>query len=192
MPEPAYSLYLTLRQEGKTIPYPAQKWANSRNHGFWLLKGHPERIAQVPEAKACPGLAHALERINAAETEFYTAGCDYSLNTESNGSHWAKGYIDCIFVDPKQASDCQAYFDLFRSFDAYLRDQDYHDPIDFHWELESVDFIEDNYSGWTLCLWVTTDFSDTAEACQTSWNEAIELFCCFMDQVPFDDGKVSE
>lgn len=183
MSEPVYSLYLTLRQAGKTLPYPAAERDDSQNHGFLSLKGHPERLIQIPEAQAYPGLAQALERLNASDTAFYTAGCDYSLNTEDDGRCWAKGYLDCVFVDPRRAGNCHAYFDLFRSFDAYLRGQEYHDSIDFHWELEQVDFIEEGYSGWSLCLWVTTEFCDASAACQVNWVAAVELFCCFMEQV---------
>lgn len=183
MSEPVYSLYLTLRRAGKTLPYPAADRVDSRNYGFMPLKGHPERVSQVPEAQTCPGLAQALQRLNAAGTALYTAGCDYSLNTEGNGSYWTKGYIDCVFMDPQRAGDCHAYFALFRAFATYLGEQGYEAPIDFHWELEQVDFIEDGYSGWTICLWVTTDFYGEAGACQAHWDAALELFCSFIEQV---------
>ncbi len=183
MSEPAYSLYLTIRHADKTIPYPAAQREDSQNHGFVPLKGHPERAVQIPEVQSCPALVQSLERLNASDTAFYTAGCDWSLNSEDDERYWAKGYIDLVFVDPMRAGSCHAYFDLFCEFDTYLHERDYDDPVDFHWELEQVDFIEEGYLGWTVCLWVTTDFVREAENCQASWKAAVDLFCSFIEQV---------
>ena len=184
------TLYLTIRREGKTIPYAPQDRTDSRNHGYLHLKGRQHCIEQIPEARDHPVLQDVLLRLNADRTGFLTLGCDYSLNTASGEAsstggrrYWAKGYVDVGFVDQERVRNIQEYFLLFVRFDTYLQSRSFTGPVDFHWELDRTRFQETDCSGWTVCLWITTDWFGTGQDAQACWALAMEAFCSFLEQV---------
>ncbi|HEV7766221.1 MAG TPA: hypothetical protein VGQ76_14545 [Thermoanaerobaculia bacterium] len=77
------SIILSIRDYCKTIPYAPAERENSTCHGFKLLKGaSPAEIEQIAEVQDLPCFSEALVRINAADTAFFTIGCEKAINRE--------------------------------------------------------------------------------------------------------------
>jgi hypothetical protein len=58
-----------------------------------VLKGKLHKVASIQEAKDNSALQQVLKIINAAESAFFSVGCERSFNHGPQG-FWAKGYIE--------------------------------------------------------------------------------------------------
>jgi hypothetical protein len=85
---PESKLILSIRNRGKAVPYGGadeDRPDGTRNCGFKNLKGKPEEVDSIPEARDNPSLKNALLVVNGTDTPFFTMGCEKSCNKEVAG-----------------------------------------------------------------------------------------------------------
>jgi hypothetical protein len=63
-------------ERGNTVPYPPLFDDIRRNHGFVDTRGHPDRIAEIPEAQESAALASLLTMLAAPDAPLISLGCD--------------------------------------------------------------------------------------------------------------------
>src|SRR5690242_9980067 len=104
---------LTVGHAGKDIPYLAADYADgAQNFGFTRLKGHPERVGDIEEAKGIPSYQALLTALNASASPFFSVSCEKSFNSDEAG-HWGSGFVEFAFNFPELVSDAGNYFALF-------------------------------------------------------------------------------
>src|SRR5258708_1608535 len=82
---------------------------------YYHLKGHPDLVSNIPEARENPDLEKFLSRINAANFPLETAKCDTWFSHEISAEEEIFGatckfssYVDLLFVaDPSRTSFAQ-------------------------------------------------------------------------------------
>lgn len=179
---------LTINQQSKAIPYPAASHADSQNFGFRVLKGKPDKIENVQEAKDSKCIQEILRILNTAESPFFSVGCEKSFNQGPDG-FWAKGYIEFAFNYGKAISDATHYFSLFfhfsREASEYLAQHD----IQFWWELQPANFITAKCTGFSCCVWITTRNFSSAVKAKIEWESAVALLSTFLRAVKQLDAE---
>lgn len=84
-------------ERGNTVPYPPLEDEIRRNHGFVDLRGKPEAVATIPEARLSPALASLLTSLAQPHSAFISLGCDLGEHTDPasqlNTRRRAGGYV---------------------------------------------------------------------------------------------------
>jgi len=82
---------------GPGTPYgPIDHQDGHFNHGFLHVIGHPDSVAEIPEAVGKPGVIHLLTRLNAPESHLMSLGCDngiYQLDPEQVHQDGPRCYV---------------------------------------------------------------------------------------------------
>lgn len=88
---------------GNTVPYPPLFDDIRSNHGFIDLRGRPDRIAQVPEARESTALASLLRALAAPDSPLVSLGCDLGEHVEADAPEAerevAGGYVQIVCAD---------------------------------------------------------------------------------------------
>lgn len=170
-----------IEPRSKAVPYPVDLDDGRTNQGFKDIKGDPDAAAAIAEVQDCPSLRDALIALNAAETHFFTVGCEKSLN-EYEGKFWKRGYLEFSFNYAELVADARLYFTLFFHFNqaAPVRDFLPKHSVHFGWELQGCRFKKTDAAGFTCAVWITTDDCATAEECERVWDEAVDLLVGFL------------
>jgi len=178
---------LVLRNRTKGIPYLGVKRDRSTNHGFVALKGKPAGEARkIAEAGDVEAVARCLERLNHADTGFFTVGCEKAFNVDGD-VHWAKGYVEFALNSIELASDAQQYFKLFFEFNHRLFAKNFNLPVQYGWELEGAMFQTTDTSGFTATVWVTTDVCPMEGEARELWSRALDELTDFLCELgPLD------
>lgn len=96
---------------GNTVPYPPNRKRGRTNAGFTDLRGRPDLVEQIHEARTSPGLASILQMIAGGDL-WISLGCDLGTHTRTKRTrawHYAGGYIQFI------SSDIYADRDYYKS-----------------------------------------------------------------------------
>lgn len=93
-------------QTGNTVPYPPTTEGGRSNAGFIDLRGHPERVDGIHEARLSPALARFL-RLMARDTKWVSLGCDIGsrITRKTRHQHFAGGYIQFTHIDLQSPYD---------------------------------------------------------------------------------------
>lgn len=176
-----FKLTLVIEPRSKAIPYPADLENDRTNHGFKDLKGNPQTIETIAEIQDCPTLRDALTALSKPETQFFTVGCEKSLN-EYQGKFWKRGYLEFSFNYAELVRDAVSYFVLFFHFNqaAAIRDFLPKHSVQFAWELQGCRFNKADVAGFTCAVWVTTGDYPTLQECERVWGEAVNLLAGFL------------
>jgi len=176
-----FKLTLVIESRSKAIPYPAELENDRTNQGFEDLKGNPETIENIAEIQDCPALRDALIALNEPETQFFTVGCEKSLN-EYEGKFWKRGYLEFSFNYAELVRDATSYFMLFFHFNQAgpIRDFLPKNSVQFAWELQGCRFRKAEVAGFTCAVWISTGDYPTAEECERVWTEAVDLLAGFL------------
>ncbi|WP_298243238.1 hypothetical protein [uncultured Bradyrhizobium sp.] len=152
-----FKLTLVIEPRSKAIPYPADLENDRTNQGFKDLKGNPEVIETIAEIRDCPALRDALMALNEPETQFFTVGCEKSLN-EHERKFWKRGYLEFSFNYAELVRDATPYFVLFFHFNqaAPIRDFLPKHSVQFAWELQRCHFRKADVAGFTCAVWIST------------------------------------
>ncbi len=110
---------------GNTVPYPPLFDDIRRNHGFIDLRGHPARVAEVPEARESAALASLLRALAAPDSPLMSLGCDLGEHVEAEapegGREVAGGYVQIVCAD-YQGQSIDFLLALSRWTEAALQD----------------------------------------------------------------------
>lgn len=187
---PSYTNSLHVSQEGKGIPY----WGDGvirddgdANYGFKNLKGHPDRIAEIPELARDEVLRDCVALLNEAGSAFGTVGCVSAIVDEPEG-HRVSGYIEFAFDSAERIADAGNYFPAFFHFDAALHRNGFDDKVHFHWELMGATFRRTGSLGFTMTVTVNTGWYETAENAGIAWANGIDFLAGFLRHVPPEGG----
>ena len=179
-------LLLAIERRAKSIPYPREEREDGTNHGFKDLKSNPSAIHEVAEIRDCSSLRDALMAINDPDTQFFTVGCEKSLN-EHKGKYWKKGFIEFSFNHPELVRDAGSYFPLFFHFHQALPTAEFlsQHSIQFCWELQGCRFRKVGVEGFTCCVWITTGDYPTADESEDVWDEGVRLIGKYLARFKF-------
>lgn len=67
---------------GNTVPYPPLQDKIRRNHGFVDLRGKPDAVGAIPEARLSPALADLLGTLAQPHSALISLGCDLGEYTK--------------------------------------------------------------------------------------------------------------
>lgn len=187
---PSYTNSLHISQEGKGIPY----WGDGvlrddgdANYGFKNLKGHPERIAEIPELTRDEPLRDCIALLNEPGSAFGTVGCVSATVHEPRG-HRVSGYVEFAFDSAEKVSDAGNYFPVFFHFDGALHRNRFDDKVHYHWELMGATFRRTDTLGFTVTVTVNTGWYETAEDAGIVWANGIDFLAGFLRHVPSEGG----
>lgn len=174
-------LVLAIEQRSKAIPYPPDEGDDYTNYGFQDLKSDTSAIQAIHEVQDCPAFRDALVAINAPETPFFTVGCEKSLNRHEE-QYWKRGFLEFSFNYPEVVTNATSYFGLFFQFSQSTEVRDFLAEHSIHlcWELQQCRFKKIDESGFTCCVWITTNDHTTAAECEADWDEAVNHVARFV------------
>lgn len=177
-------LVLSIENQPKTIPYRAEKRANSANHGFTPLKGNPEAARLIPEAQDNMHIQDALVAINQTDTALFSVGCEKAFN-RTKGKSWAKGFIEFSFNHAELVRDAQNYFKLFFDFNIYCLRNDPDLRVRYFWELQPVTFLDagPDCRGYVCCVWIQTDLFDSPSVSRKTWESAVDFLAAYLGKI---------
>jgi hypothetical protein len=175
----AMNIILSSKGERSAVPYPGTDREESPHQGFVILKGRPEQAATIPATVDNNALVHALTRINAPATPFFTVACRKSLNS-GPGSYWARGYIEFAFNFIEIAKDSPNYFLLFEQFNGFAAASGCDLPVDFEFELRRTEFSDISAEGHTVCVWITTAEFPSPDGANLVWAQSVGLLADFL------------
>ena len=171
---------LTVGHAAKGIPYIAADYADgNRNFGFTGLKGHPERIGQIEEAKGIPSYTALLTALNATKSPFFSVGCEKTFNSDESG-HWGSGFMEFAFNFAELVSDASNYFTLFYHFTHDAAPFIKAHGVQFHWIITPARFHDGPCDGFTCSVWMTTAQFATAAEARAEWDAGVDCFCAFI------------
>ena|SRR5579862_8046763 len=195
------TVFLSIKNGGKGIPYGGaheDRPDGSRNHGFKPLKSNPAEIAVIPEAQGITALKNALIALNAANSPFFTVGCE-KASGENDSGHWMRGYLEFAFNYCELVADAQFYFKLFYRFNQWYWQQKEQVGVQYSFELEGADFLDAKInggatvSGLTITAWILAGSYPTKDLAQAAWEGALDMLVTFLSQHPVPpDGQFSK
>jgi hypothetical protein len=164
-----YANYLTILQGGKGIPYGGgQRPEGTVNHGFVSLKGKPDLILTIPEARDDNALADIIRKINAPGTALFSVGCVSSGVADSHG-HRVTGYIEFAINDRNLVTSAMPYFEIFFHFTQKLPATNFSERVVLHWELLGATFLDARCDGLTCTIVINTAYHKTKEEAASCW-----------------------
>lgn len=115
---PGYTIARTYKAE-TLVPYGrAERPEGAINHGWIDLCDHPERVAEIPEAKRSVGLSKLLRVIADPASEIMSSACEccaFELGAEVDGPRWhVGGFVMVMFRDADRNVDAQNLVDMAR------------------------------------------------------------------------------
>ena len=180
------TVFLSIKNGGKGIPYGGaheDRPDGSRNHGFKPLKSNPAEIAVIPEAQGITALKNALIALNAANSPFFTVGCE-KASGENDSGHWMRGYLEFAFNYGELVADAAFCFKLFFLFNQWYWTQKQQVGVRYNFELEGATFLDANVSGFTITAWISAGTYPTKELARTAWEAALDTLVAFLREQP--------
>ncbi len=166
---------------GNTVPYPPL-WKGIRtNAGFVDLRGKPDLVAEIHEARNSPGLT-ALLRMIAVRSDWHSVGCDLGekIDDAAVGRKMrAGGYVQLICSD--FALDADAFEALGRKILESLQqsagaDDDWHLDFVIRPVALRIDVANDEFHS----LWIWFDcYAAAIEAAKVSRERLLEAMSSF-------------
>ncbi len=189
------TVFLSIKNGGKGIPYGGadeDRPDGSRNHGFKPPKTNPAEISAIPEIQGIAALKNALIALNAAESPFFTVGCEKASGKIDSG-YWMRGYLEFAFNYSELVADASFYFKLFFLFNQWYWNQRPQIGVQYNFELEGATFLDANASGLTITAWISAGPYPTEELARTAWEGALDMLVTFLRQHPIPtDGQYTK
>ncbi len=181
--------YLSIRDRGKGIPYgPGDRSDGTRNHGFRLLKGHPEASAEIPEILEDCHLRALLVAANDAQTGVFTVGCESAPVAEAAGFR-RTGYVEFAVDDRTVIGSYETYFRLFFHFDRVWKREAKDLQAVLNWELQPAHFYETDVVGVTCAVVINMEFFPSQDEADRCWGQCLNLLAGFLDEIPAGTGE---
>lgn len=181
--------YLGISGMGKGIPYGGSgeiRPDGDANYGFKNLKAALDLLEEIPELARDPALRELVRTVNGPSTGLLTIGC-VSAPIRDESGHRMSGYVEFAFNSKIMVSDATHYFPIFFHFDNALRNSAL-DQIHFYWELMGADFLEENFSGFTISVTVNTGHFATPHAATECWKTGIDFLGLYLNSIPPQPG----
>lgn len=147
---------------------------------YYDLRGHPERVDELEEARRCLELAEFLRHVNAPGGAFETVKCDEWASTEMEqaekvfeASHKNGSYCDIIWRDPDLRSSFPKHEELVRRLVELLRKAP-EIPAAVEFVVRRAVFHEDKSIGCAVTCFVTGYGQDENQA-RKQWGIALNL-----------------
>ena len=185
-----YSNALQIAQDSKGIPYGGigeLRPDGDANYGFKNLKGHPERIAGIPELARDEALRDCVTSLNLARSAFGTVGC-VSGSVDGKDGHRVTGYVEFAFDDADRIADAGNYFPLFFHFDHALHEVKFDDKVHYHWELMGGYFHQARVTGFTMTVTINTGWYETVEDAGIAWANGVDFLADYLQRWPPKGG----
>jgi hypothetical protein len=175
-------VFLTIETRSKAIPYPAASNADSQNFGFKPLKGKPDKIAKIQEAKGMPGIVKLLQALNAKDSPFFSVGCEKYIGDYHDGLFYVRGYVEFAFNYGPLLRDIQ-YMSLFKGFTDYVAKNPLSKGWSVNWDLQPAHFTSAKIDGYSCCLWLHVRSYLTHHEAVTNYNQLAEYQVGFFDSI---------
>lgn len=170
---------------GPPVPYPpAPREEGRMNHGYVRLKGNPEMIERIPEAKGWPEYQQFLRRINADTSPIEFVGCEKGHFPCYRGEAKVQlgSYTDVIFTETSLNDEPRNFLKLADAFGQAMRGSREWWSIAEIAIQRSKGFIDCNQP-WLLMLRVLGHGRDEAMARQ-SWGVSKDRIGQIIGQIP--------
>lgn len=179
-------ILLTFNQNAKSVPYPAVDHKDgTHTHAFVPLKGNLDLVGSIQEAKVVPAYTSLLNALNAAQSPFFSIGCEKTFRSRRS-AHWASGYMEFAFNYPELLGDASNYFSLFYHFNYDAAAFIAANSVQFHWIIQPARFTDCGRDGFTCAVWMTTAQCDSAAGARAQWDAAVNCLSGFItDTEPY-------
>lgn len=172
---------MSLRKEDriKDVPYPVDLRLDSLGHGFTNMKGNPDLVSGIFEAKDMYGIQSALKKINISDSPFFSIGCEKAFTKIGEMAYVGKGYIEFSYNFEPVAR----YSNYAKIYDAFLNSKELKSlsgNIHFEWVIAPVRLTDKQACIETCALWVTTDTQNTENLARASLNKCFKAFGNFV------------
>lgn len=199
MDDQPFRNFMTVRPGGKAVPYGGNGVAREdgeANFGFRDLKGHPERLGQVPELQRDPALHGLVARLNGPGSPLFTIGCMSDPVDHDRGFGWG-GYVELAWDADEAVTDAQCYFPLLFHLEHHLRKIGFDEPASFEWEIFGARFFRSDADrpdvhGFSATLWIKVGLTETAEEALAAWQRTMAVLSEFLaHQAPREGGTIT-
>lgn len=146
--------YIVRDERVKSIPYPPDFRPDGIGYGFLDLKGQPEKVSQIVEAKDLPGLQRLLRYLCSMESPFFSVGCEKASWKDSDGSFCVRGYVEFCFNFPTLAN-FRNYESIQKSFGLDLEKARIKGLDSFEWRVSPVDVSGVNKGMQSCAVWTS-------------------------------------
>lgn len=183
MPRLRYRNLLSIRQDGKGVPYNGfgePRPDGEANYGFFNLKGNPAQASSVPELKRDQALLTLARVLNAASSGFFSLGSTSGVVVDANGHRWS-GYMEFAINSQSLVVDAANYFPIFFHFDRFLSRVESDLQVQYQWELMGAHFGDAQCDGFTCSLFINTHYVASSELAARNWMEALRLCSEFFE-----------
>jgi hypothetical protein len=106
-------------------------------------------MAAIPEAQGITARKNALIALNAADSPFFTVGCEKAFGKNESGQ-WVSGYLEFAINYGEFVADAAFYFKLFFLFNQWYLGQQQQVGVRYNFELEGATFVDAGVSGFTI------------------------------------------
>jgi hypothetical protein len=181
-----YMNYLTIRFDGKAVPYGAHsepREDGTQNFGFRNVKQNASAIDEIPELLKDPALKAIVKALNDPKCGLFSVGC-LSHEVLEQQQHQVIGYVEFAINSKTASKDAAVYFPLFFKFQQFLQFNKFDQRVSLHWELQPAVFWELNTDGFTCVININTQFYPTLEAARDSWGETLAALEAFLGGFP--------
>lgn len=98
---PGYTIARSSIPSGLVPYFAADRPDGNVNHGWFDLRGHPERVALIPEAVRSSGLSEMLRAVADPRSELMSAACDCAAfsGCSQNPKWHVGGYVTVMYQD---------------------------------------------------------------------------------------------
>ncbi len=146
------------------------------------MKGKPDEVEKIKEAKGLPGIIELLRAINVAETPFFSVGCEKCIEPYENGAFYARGYVEFAFNFAPLLRDVQ-YMALFKTFNDYILSKPLQEGWSVNWELQPAVFKAANVAGYSCCMWLHVRSYLTRDIAVRNYNDLARHLVGFFDGI---------
>lgn len=181
-----YRNLLSVSPLGKAIPYAGSDEVRPDggvNHGFTDIKGHPERLDEVPESRDDPSLAHLMRTISAPDTGVFSIASMSEVESCDRGVQ-RSGYLEIAFNSRQRVESAADYFDLFLRFERLLAARAFPHAVGFEWELCPAHFSAGDIGGYSVAIHIRTSCEPEASRVSESWEAALAVLGELFAAVP--------
>ncbi|MGD1896140.1 MAG: hypothetical protein ACFB16_04215 [Phormidesmis sp.] len=182
---PLYSNDLSLSSQAKSIPYAADRLADTKqatNYGFKNLKIKPSLIETIPELADDAGLKALVREINKKESCFFTVGCASNLIQSTDG-HRRKGYLEFAWNCVSCVQDAINYFALYFHFNKSLLVKGFNQPVQLKWIITEAAFSDVKTHGFSCVVHIETQPLSSPVQADQAWQLSLRMIDTYLATV---------
>lgn len=177
---------INFNDKSKDVPYPADVRSDSIGFGFKDLKGKPELVSTIHEAKQMQGMQKALRELCRRETPYFSIGCEKCFGDHGLGKFWGRGFIEYAynFQEAANFDNYEALFEVFRKSPALRRISA---PGMIDWEVAPVRLRDHQIMIHSCSIWVTVSDRRTEAKAKSAFNNTFAAIGEFLGTIRLKD-----